>query len=225
MKIAICDDEPVFVEKIARLIETPDAEINKFFSGMQFLSALEKNEKFDIVFLDIEMPGISGFDIAKKIYEECIFSFVTSHNELAIDGYDYQPFRYILKDAPDMVIKRKIRENIEEYNRRNKKLVFSYKGTQHIIFLNQIEWIEIMGHCMHIHTKDKQLLCNKSLADVENDFKNFGLMRCHRSFIVALREVKKIQPKEITLMNGYTIPIGRFYRKQFNEQYKNFILE
>lgn len=223
MKIAICDDEKMFRERLERLIDESEAKIYLYESGKDLL---DSDTEFDIVLLDIEMPEMSGFEIAKILIERnnrCVFSFVTSHAELAIDGYDYQPYRYILKQTPDMVVKRKLQETIEEYYRRNKVLQILHKGTYSKIFVNQIQWIEINGHCMHIFSNGEIIPWNKALNEVQKELERYGIVRCHRSFMVALSQIKKITANNAVLHSGKEIPIGRYYRKAFENQYKNYM--
>lgn len=223
MKIAICDDERKFREATADKIRESEnnCEIYLFESGEEFLTS---NEKWDIVFLDIEMGKKNGFEVARHLNEcndRCVFSFVTSHAELAIDGYDYQPYRYILKQSPDIVIKRKLQETIEEYYRRNKVLQILHKGTYSKIYVNQIQWIEINGHCMHIFSNGEIIPCNKALNEVQKELERYGIVRCHRSFMIALSQIKKITSNKAVLHSGKEIPIGRYYKKAFEIQYKN----
>lgn len=127
MHIAICDDERIFINKISKLINHPDAEILAFDSGSKLL---ECKEKIDIVLLDIEMPGINGLEVAEKLYlrnKDIIIVFVTSHNEYSTVGYRYRAFRYILKSEPDIFIKRDIDEAIEEYEKNHVYWIFEYK--------------------------------------------------------------------------------------------------
>lgn len=169
MKIAICDDEKLIAEMFRQkvLAETAESEISIFTTGIDLI---ESEFKYDIVFLDIEMTPMTGFQVAeilKKKYPQCIFSFITTHTELAVDGYDYQPFRYILKTAPEPVIKRKIKETLHEYYCRNKILRITYKGSQSNILADDIYYIEIMGHCTKLVLKNSEVLWNKTLDEIE----------------------------------------------------------
>ena len=224
LKIAVCDDDIVIAYAVKRLIKeiSKDNEVYIFDSGNEFLKS---DEKWNVVFLDIEMSGIDGFETAERLLKkqpECIFSFVTTHAELAIEGYDYQPFRYILKEAPDSVIDRKIKETIEEYYKRNKAILISYKGIQRNININDIKYIEITGHKLQINLDGEILIWNKSINEIEKEFEKYGFIRCHRSFMASLKEIKQFAGKEIILKDKTIIPVGRLYKKQTEEAYLNF---
>lgn len=104
IRAAICDDDPTILdylhEHISKEFRRQGAEIqiDKFTSGQDFLNA-HKAESFNAIFLDIDMPEISGFDIAEKINEigEPLIIFVTSHDELVFSSIKFRPFRFIRK--------------------------------------------------------------------------------------------------------------------------------
>lgn len=225
MRIAICDDDKQTTELFFQRVRKfePESEISIFTTGTDLI---QSDELWDIIFLDIEMKPMDGFQVAEILNKEhvkCIYSFITSHAELAIDGYDYQPFRYILKSAPEPVIERKISETIQEYYCRNKALRISYKGAYHTVMVRDIQWIEIIGHCMKIVTENDKVLWNKTLNKMEKEFEKYGLVRCHRSFVVSLSHIKEITLKDIYLKNGDVIPVGRMYRQHIVDMYRSFI--
>lgn len=224
VKIAVCDDEPVLAEQLSKRIKrlAADSEVFVFERGSDLLQA---DVVWDIAFLDIQMDEMHGFQVARHLREKhpnCLFSFITAYKEFAVEGYDYQPFRYILKDAPGPVIDRKIKENIEEYRARNSFLEITYKGKTSIVYVNQIKWMEIDGHCLKIHTNDDIILWGRSLEEVEQELKKDYLIRCHRSYIVALPQVKRLKANEAILENGMAVSIGRLYKNFVKESYKKY---
>lgn len=226
MKIAICDDEKMIAEMFCRKVleEESESEISVFTEGKDLI---QSGTVYDVAFLDIEMEEMNGFRVAELLKEkqpQCIYSFITTHAELAIDGYDYQPFRYILKTAPEAVIKRKIKETLYEYYCRNKILWITYKGNHSNVLVGDIFYIEIMGHCTKLILENSEVLWNKPLDKIEMELKEHGFIRCHRSFMVALSRIDGINKQHIKMKNGKFIPIGRKYRKYFFEEYNNFIL-
>lgn len=226
MNIAICDDEKKMAELFSTKVmaENSGSNISIFTSGVDLIKS---NMSFDVVFLDIEMETMDGFQVAKilnKNQPQCIFSFITTHAELAVDGYDYQPFRYILKTAPEPVIKRKIKETLNEYYRRNKTLKIAYKGNYCTVKVSDIFYIEITGHCMKLVLEKSEVLWSRRLNETEAELKSCGLVRCHRSFMVALPHISELTQYGVKLKNGASVPVGRKYKKYFTEAYNNFML-
>ena len=109
MKVAVCDDNKVMLEFISGKAEEAlislniDHEISNFERGMDFLSRQEKTP-FDVVFLDIRLPDIDGFEAAhrsKIMSEKTQIIFVTTESSLVYESFDYQPFNFIPKGKPD----------------------------------------------------------------------------------------------------------------------------
>lgn len=226
MKIAICDDDRDIAELFKTKVKAEDAEseISVFTTGIDLIKS---DILFDAAFLDIEMPETNGFKVAKHLkahQPKCIFSFITTHTELAVDGYDYQPFRYILKTAPEPVIKRKIQETLHECRCRNKILQITYKGICSSVFVNDILYIEVIGHCMKLVFEKSELLWGRQLNEAESELESYGLIRCHRSYMVALLHIDKITSTKVDMKNGAVIPFGRKYKDRFMEKYNNFML-
>lgn len=97
MKIAICDDQQVFIDRLKNLISYEEAEIYVFNSGDKLLMS---DINFDIILLDIEMPGTDGLSVAAKLYQrnrKTLLLFITSHREYSTKGYEFRAFRYVLK--------------------------------------------------------------------------------------------------------------------------------
>ena len=115
MKIAVCDDQQVFIDRLKNLISYEEAEIYVFNSGDKLLMS---DINFDIILLDIEMPGTDGLSVAAKLYQrnrKTLLLFITSHREYSTKGYEFRAFRYVLKSEPDDFVKRNIQDAINEY--------------------------------------------------------------------------------------------------------------
>ena len=106
MNIAICDDEPTFLKQLHKRIadmKIPDCEIHEFTSGKDLLAFFVKG-MYEVIILDVEMPGLNGLQTAERIRQtdkSVIISFLTNYTEFAVQGYEVNAFRYILKNQPD----------------------------------------------------------------------------------------------------------------------------
>lgn len=221
MLAAVCDDNKDMAQELCKKIKEIDPEIETFIftNGNELLRS---DKVWDIVFLDLEMGDMHGFCVAEELNKQCpdcVLAFVTTHMELAVDGYDYSPFRYILKTAPEPVIKRKIFETVSESYRINRVLSFSYKGKHNTVKINDIQWIETIGHGTKIVLADYEVECGKTLNEIEKELQGFGFVRCHRSYIVAVKNVKIQVGQDIHMKNDSIVPLGRQYRKEFKKQY------
>ncbi|MEE1012989.1 MAG: LytTR family DNA-binding domain-containing protein [Clostridia bacterium] len=225
MNIAVCDDDRFAAMKMCARIRilVPECEVGVFRNGNDLIEA---EETWDIVFLDIAMNEISGFQIAEYLMEhrpDCVFSFVTSHQELAVDGYDYQPVRYILKDAPEAVINRKIKETVSAFYAKNRTVEISYRDIKHFVNPKDIQWIEADSHYSHVYTRDGEILWGKKMDVIERELHEDHIVRCHRSFAVHLKSISCFSGTKVILKNGKVISVGRTYEKKIKREYQKFI--
>lgn len=150
IRAAICDDEPTTLdylhEHISREFRRQGAEIqiDKFTSGRNFLNA-HKAELFDVIFLDIDMPEISGFEIAEQInnISEALIVFVTLHDELVFSSLKFRPFRFIRKPYLENELPETPESITFEMTRRNSGNKFSFQtrsGETFVIRVLQFEF-------------------------------------------------------------------------------------
>ncbi len=133
MRIAICDDENTFLkeleEKIVKIIPRLDCDVEPFSCAEDLLSS---DMAFDIVFLDIEMDGMDGMSCARKIRQsdkDIPIVFLTSHTEMAVEGYEVSAFRFLQKPVDDTKLKRTLQDLIELFE-RNRSVIVKYEGEE-----------------------------------------------------------------------------------------------
>lgn len=224
MKIAICDDQQIFVERLKNLITDNEAEIYLFNTGDELLKS-EIN--FDIVLLDIEMPGIDGLGTAAELYKrnrKTLLLFITSHREYLTKGYEFRAFRYVLKSEPDEFVRQNIQDAIEEYRNYDFYITVNYKGTVAKVLSTQIIYIESLGHTITIHTENKDYIGQNKFKDICNLLAQHGFVQCHKSYMVNMRCIESIEKNScINIINGVKIPIGRKYNANIIDSYLEFM--
>lgn len=233
IRAAICDDEPNMIDYLNKHIlaeftrQGANVHIDNFLAGKDFLDA-QKERSFDVVFLDIDMPKISGFDIAKKINgnEQTLIIFVTIHDELVFSSLKFQPFRFIRKSF----IKDEIGEVVEDINKvlskraAGKKFKLQTKSHDVYIDVEQIVYIEIYGHWLKVYTVDKEVLdCYGILSDYETQLEPFDFVRTHKSFLVNCRYIRSVEKEQVVLDNKTTIPLSRRRINAVNEKFTKYL--
>lgn len=224
MKIAICDDQQIFVDRLKNLITDNEAEIYLFNTGDELLKS-EIN--FDIVLLDIEMPGIDGLGTAAELYKrnkKTLLLFITSHREYLTKGYEFRAFRYVLKSEPDEFVRQNIQDAIEEYRNYDFYITVNYKGTVAKVLSTQIIYIESLGHTITIHTENKDYIGQNKFKDICDLLAQHGFVQCHKSYMVNMRCIESIEKNScINIINGVKIPIGRKYNANIIDSYLEFM--
>lgn len=193
-----------------------------------FHNALEGYEaqqyiKPDLVFLDIEMPGISGLDLLRKIRKEVTMAvFITSHHEFALDGYELSALDYILKPLTEerfAETARRIREyavmkqRAEAYEVLFEKDTLTIKeGYNHVKVSQQdIIYLEAMQDYTKIITPQKSYMTLSTLTCFMEQLPADRFMRVHRSYAVSLNQIKELRGSEV-VCNHAVIPVGKTYR-------------
>ena len=225
MKIGIVEDEAVWRDKIQTIIEkycrdkNISSQINSYDSGKDFM----KNADADLLFLDIELAeGEDGFEIAEQLMSsgnKCKVCFLTSHTELARLGYRVNAFRYIDKkhleeigEAIDFFLKTKIQDRIVSCNDTD--------GIRIKISLSELLLIETSGRKLRYLMLDgSEHLCEGQISEAARNLSRFGFFQIHRSYIVNLKYIEKVNSHEVTLCNGLKVVIGRIHCKEFKKEF------
>lgn len=233
MKVVRCliaDDEPIARQILERYIQDiPYLElVSSCKNAFEVISELELKQ-IDLIFLDINMPKLSGISLLKslKVAPEVIIT--TAYPEYAVEGFELSVTDYLLKpfsierflQAVSKVQKKQVASlkntEIEVEEEKERKSVF-VKSDKKIIKLNftDISYVEAYGNYIKIYT-DKMILTPQTLSEfLEKLPKNF--VRIHKSFIINFNELKLIDGNQVYLNNEAILPIGKLYRKELINQ-------
>lgn len=233
IRAAICDDENTILdylyEHISREFERQkaDVHIDKYSSGNEFLR-FHKAKPYDVVFLDIDMPEISGFDIAEKINgsEPTLIIFVTMHDELVFSSLKFQPFRFIRKSFIDDELGEVVDDIIKVLSKRIAGRKFKLQTRSHDMYVDveQIVYIEIYGHWLHVYTCDGEVLeCYGILSDYESQLEPFDFVRTHKSYLVNCRYIHSIQKEQVVLDNKTSVPLSRRRINAVNDKFTKYL--
>ncbi len=231
MKIAICDDNNAYINIIEDYIEQlnkSNAECDAYESGEGLVSAYtNNNERYDVIFLDMEMKELNGIETANKIREideHTIIIFVTSHTEYVFESFKCSPFRFLVKPVEFAEFKEVFNDVCKKLKKQRKTFTFTESKTKVRLFCDDIIYCESQDHWMWIHTKDKVYKICKSLTDLHESLDKEIMYRVHKSYIVNFQYVNAIKDNDIQLYHcDKLIPISRSYKKGFMEEYTNYI--
>lgn len=232
MKIAICDDEEHYISKIKELmtkcyIDSKKIDFYEFKNGEDFLLAYE-SKKYDIIVLDIEMDGLNGIDVAKEIRKSdstVIIAFLTSHQEFAVDGYEINAFRYLLKGQPDEMYIRQLTSIFKEYNQTHITFPIQIKSAIYNISVSDIQYFEVFKRMIVVHSATDNYKFYGKISDVENDKRLIGFVKPHKSYYVNLAFIDHIEADVIIMSNGEKVLLSRNYKQAVTEQFLSYMTE
>lgn len=214
VRIAVCDDEQVTLDYLAGEIEhccSCDCEIVKYEDGENLLTDSRK-QVFDVLFLDIDMPGMDGMQIAETIREENQYVkivFVTNKEECVFQGYRYGAFRFIRKSCFEQELPETMASLENFFDSVNELIVFKKPRGTFSKKISEIRYIEAQGHNMTVNCGDTTEQVTGTIREYEKMLSAKGFIRIHNGFLVNFRNIYSIEQKDIVLDDGKKLPMSR----------------
>ena len=217
MRLAIVDDEGVYRSQIANLIDSvcgrEDVSCFLYSDGSELIRSFESGFRLDAIFLDIEMKDVDGMTAAKKVREyskDIPIIFLTSHTEMAMDGYEVEAFRFLSKPVNEV----KLRETLADLEKKLKvdeKIVLHKDGEEIINSVSDLIYVEASNNDVRFCFKGSAVELRMKFADAlkKVDEVSADFYKIHRSYYVNLAHVKKLSANEVILDNKETLPVAR----------------
>ncbi len=219
LKIAVCDDEKFYREKINALLQKflserqLDGIIDIFCSGEEFLSQRGNAIKYDAVFMDINMEQTDGIETAMRIrafQSDTYIVFVTAFIKYVLDGYKVNAVRYIMKDTLDVAIPECMDAILEKMELR--QISFSFMEGERRLYTDNLLYVESKKHKSIFFYQEEELTTYQiyeKLDNIEKLLKGFGFLRIHKSYLVNMRHIRKISNYIAELSTGEELPVPR----------------
>lgn len=233
--IGICDDEREVLDDMAGKIRRafPAEELRLYTSGEEVLS---DETGPDILFLDIQMPGADGMEVARRLREKKkhqILVFVTAMEEYVYQAFDVRAFHYLVKPFSDEkfqeVLSAAVKQWEEEHSKianepspNRKQLLVKTKGICIRVFPEEILYAEVYNRKVILHKRDGDLEYYKRLSELETELGD-AFARVHRSYLVRLECVEKYNAQTVTLEDGSQIPMAKQKYAGFVKRYLDYI--
>ncbi len=228
----IVDDEPTAREILENHLHKIDA-VKITGSCKNAIEAFNKisSENVDLIFLDINMPEISGLSFAKSINPNIKVIFTTAYREYAVEGFDLQAVDYLLKpisfDRLLQAIHKYFNENAPVSDHPDEIIPenndhFFVRSDRKMIKINfdEITYIESLSDYIKIHLSDKNIITRETISNIEARLPKQNFMRTHRSFIVSLKAIHSFTNETIGIDN-HEIPISRSYKEEVLKRLEN----
>lgn len=226
----IIDDEPAAIEVLQfHLNKIPSMELKlSFRDPLEGLDYLQKH-KVDLIFLDINMPELSGISFPKFLQNPPLIIFTTAYSEYALESYELKAVDYLLKPInfdrllqAVMKAKQLLEGNIRGETSSSEissdisdQTIFIKSGSEfHQVSIQNIKWIESDGNYVTFHTTKRSILARYKLSEVIDIIPKQLFVRIHRSYIVALKHIETVK-KHCVVIDNKEIPISSKYREGF----------
>lgn len=236
IKTAICDDEPKTRAYLSSLIQAQPfpCEITEYASAGEYLA---DQKEIDLLFLDIELDpddsGSDGMALARKIREggsavQPVIIFVTGYEQYVFDAFDVGAFHYLVKPVDEGkfagVFARAAEQVMTGWKvpQRARPLVLSFAGTNKVVPLDSIYYIESSNHKAVLHMKDGEFACYMKIRDLELELQEH-FFRIHKGYLVNLSYVSGYSKTEVTLTNGERLLLSKYKYPDFTKAYLRFL--
>ncbi|MBD5467380.1 MAG: response regulator transcription factor [Lachnospiraceae bacterium] len=235
MRIAVCDDEREIREDVGQKIRhfLPEAEVCLYESAERLLT---EQGMPDILFLDIKMNGMSGMELAGKLRargENVTIVFLTALEEYVYRAFDVGAFHYLLKPIDTVKFYEVLEKAVAERQRileavhlrkecEEASLTIKNKARTEKVYLSEIVYLEVFNRKVTLHKMQGEIEFYGRLKELEQRL-SADFVRCHRSYVVNLRYVRRYDGAEITLENGESVLMAKTKYAEFVRRYMDYI--
>ncbi len=236
MRVAVCDDNKVVLDFLTRQISdclnihSIEHEMNKFSCGTDFIAQHEK-KPFDIIFLDIKMPDISGFEVAKRVRSESeniYIIFITTEDNLVYDSFDFRPFNFIPKTDNDVFkikldnVIGKLADHIQENRPICLPLPFNEKK---YVYPTDVIYILSKSNYLDVICKQETVRIRGKIDEMLNTLSPKCFVRIHNRCIINLKHLCKIDNTRFKALldNNMELDVSRTYKAVLIEKYNVFL--
>lgn len=228
--IAICDDESTFLKYIKNKIKSfylskgEVVTITEFTNGEDLINGCKELE-YDLVFLDIEMPHMTGIEVISRLrdsFDNMEIILLTNYEDYVFESFRHNPFRYIRKSRIDNELEEALEAFQDKIKRANS--YYSFTTSDGIISwrIDDIQYMEVFQHYIHIHNKDKTIKVRGSLEKFEKEFEKYGFIRTHKSYLVSYLHIYSINTNEIVLTDNKKLPLSRGRAEDVKEKFVKY---
>ena len=229
--IAVCDDEKAVQRQLSLYLEQYAAEtgqcpcVSYYGSGEEVLAHMAPDT--ELLLLDISMNGISGMDTAAALRARGCgvrIIFITSLENYAVQGYRVHAFGYLVKPVTFTELRQVLLEADRELKAESDSVmpVETSGGTQ-LLELKELLYAEVWQHETSFVTAQGRVTSVTQLSQVEERLVPYGFFRCHRSYLVNLRKIRRIGTAELTMNNGDAVPLSKHRRREFIDAYSRWM--
>ncbi|WP_336516260.1 LytR/AlgR family response regulator transcription factor [Pollutibacter soli] len=232
-KVILIDDEPLARSLVKEYLESfSDIEVvEECDNGLEGVKSIQQHQP-DLIFLDIQMPKINGFEMLELLEQKPSVIFTTAFDEYAMKAFDLHAIDYLLKPfsrtrfdqaiqkwklqqfAKDAKATNNLLETASQSPQQKERIVVRSGTSVIIIPVNDIQYLEAADDFVKIHTGKGVWLKNRTMAHFEKTLDPAKFLRTHRSYIINLTEIAKLEPYEkenyiVVLKSGTKVPVSR----------------
>jgi DNA-binding LytR/AlgR family response regulator len=225
LTVLAVDDERLQLDELAFLLRA-DERVGEIRTACDATEALRqlRDRRFDVVFLDIRMPGLDGLELARVLRQFAdppAIVFVTAHDDRAVDAFDLGAVDYLLKPLRGDRLAESLGRVSGQRAAPADVIPVELAGTTKLVPRSAVHWVEAQGDYARLHTADGSHLVRISLALLADRWADAGFVRIHRSYLVALRlitELRVTASGHLVVVDGHELPVSRRHTRELKDR-------
>ena len=236
LNIVLCDDNRLFLLSLTDVVRNecekifPASEVinigPSFENGSELIEHI-KNNPVDVVLLDIDMPDMNGFEVAKYIcdkHKDVKIVFTSAYDNFVYSSFEFHPFAYIRKshiaeELPKVLSR--ISEKLSEYSKR---LTLTTTSGIKTLEVNSIAYVESKRNYYSVYTTDgNEYVCRGTLTELEKQLKSPDFFRIHSAYLVNFEHIERMLEKGYLLVANASLPIAQKRGKEFKQAYMEYL--
>lgn len=236
LRIILCDDNSKFlnvlkgyIERECRKIlpEDEDFEVGPAFgSGGTALEYIEKNH-IDVILLDIDMPKINGFDVAKELcsrYKDIKIVFMSAYDNFVYNSFDFYPFAYIRKNHIADEFPKVLCRIVEKKRESERRIMLNTTTGAKTVEFSSILYVESeRNYCKVVLVHKKSYTCRGTLAEFESNINDRDFFRIHSAFLINFEHVDRLLEDDMVLVGESALPIAQKRKQDFKKAYMEYV--
>ena len=228
INIAVCDDCHQQTRYMKNLVnkwagrKNTEVMIDMFDSAENFKSARSESAKFDILLLDIEMGGQNGVELARdlrKTDEKLLIIFITGFADYMSEGYDVSALHYLMKPVKEDKLYEVLDKALANLRKTSRTILFPKTGGDVKLKADDIMYAEVLSHTVVLYLAGgASEEFSMRISDMENLLGD-GFFKCHRSYLVGMKYVRRVTKTAMLLDDGQKIPLSRNLYDDANQEF------
>ena len=228
MRIAVCDDDIREQEQFEKALKEwdPTGSAEKFYNGAALLTAARTSPAFDVVFLDICMPGENGIAIAEELHKispDTAVVFVTFSRDYAVDAFSVYAIHYIIKPVTAEDIDEVFRRLAKNRTKHGRRITLISGKDRYTVCMEQIYLLESNNHTVNVSLADgRRIRVNMSFCELEKNLSE-DFLRLNRGISVNMDCISQLTADVCILQNGIELPVSVRRRAAIRRTYDNYV--